>query len=327
MNIVIKEILSSINPNKKGFKKKLLSFTFFLFISTMFWFLNVLGEKYTETISYPVKYINLPQDKEVTSVLPKKLTLKVTTSGYDLLKFYMRSQVPPIHINYNSENVKIISNYKYLLTKRYSEDISLQLSGAEINAISPDSIKFKFQQIVKKKVPIQALVTYKIEKGFVNKGQMYSKPDSVEIKGSKSTVDRINEIYTGVVDLGTISSTTKRNIALKKIKGVKYKTYRTNVFIPIEQSTEKIIDIPIQSDNQVDGDYIKLIPNSIKLSYQVGLSQYTNISSEQFLAIAVYSDSTKSNKVLRVELKKYPENIFGIEYTPNFVEYIKETND
>ena len=134
-------------------------------------------------------------------------------------------------------------------------------------------------------------------------------------------------IYTGVVSLSEISKTTKRNVALKKISGVRFSSYRINVTVPIEQATEKIIELPIQVDNQIDNNTIRLIPNTIRLSYKVGLSKYSTITKDQFSAVVNYTDSTKQNNVLKVELLNYPKDIFEIEYSPNFIEYIIENND
>jgi len=325
LNLFIKEIIANINPQKKGFKKKVLSFTFFLLISTAFWILNALGEKYTEKIKYPIIYKNLPKDKEIISELPKNFELKITTNGYSLLEFYLNTQKEPISINY--KDIKRRGDQKYTLSKYFLNNISVQLPDVEIHSIAPDSIKFNFQQIITKKVHIQALATYKIKKGFVSKGNMYTKPDSVEISGAKDIINQIQEVYTGVINLGEISKTSKRNIAIKKTKGVRYKTYRTNVYIPIEQATERIVTLPIQINNNLNNDFIKLIPNTVNLSYKVGLSQYTFITKEQFIVSVTYSDSTQNNKVLKVELTKHPDNIYEIDYTPKFVEFIREKND
>ena len=134
-------------------------------------------------------------------------------------------------------------------------------------------------------------------------------------------------VYTGVVSLAEINKTTKRNVALKKISGIKFSTYRINVTIPIEQATEKIIELPIHANNEVGNSTIRLIPNTVSLSYKVGLSKYTDITKDQFSVFVNYTDSTKNSDVLKVELLKFPKDIYEIEYSPNFIEYIIETND
>ncbi len=328
MNIFLAELFKNFNPNRKGFKKKVLSFTLFLLISTVFWFLNVLGEEYTESISYPVKYINLPENKAESKPLPSRLELKISTSGYRLLDYYLTANIPQVIIDYNNIKAKtILGKYKYILTKDLSEDILRVFKSVNIKSINPDTIVFDFHQILKKKVAVQPLATYTLANGFVEKGKMFSKPDSIVINGPQNLIEKINMVYTGVVSLAEINKTTKRNVALKKISGIKFSTYRINVTIPIEQATEKIIELPIHANNEVGNSTIRLIPNTVSLSYKVGLSKYTDITKDQFSVFVNYTDSTKNSDVLKVELLKFPKDIYEIEYSPNFIEYIIETND
>ena len=78
----------------------------------------------------------------------------------------------------------------------------------------------------------------------------------------------------------------------------------------------------------IGNEQIKLIPNTINISYKVGISKYTDISNEHFTARVIYTDSTKNNNVLKVEMSKFPDKVYAIEFTPKFVEFIKtSTND
>jgi len=199
------------------------------------------------------------------------------------------------------------------------------LPDINIQTIKPDTINFYFDDVVSKLIPIKAQVNYTIKDGFVKKGSVFCRPDSVFISGPKEIVTKIKFINTGIINLGEISHSTKRNVALKKIKSVKYKTTRTNVHIPIEQSTERLLEVPITVDNLIDKDIIKLIPNHINLSFNVGLSEYENISPDMFVAEVVYSDSSKTKNVLKINLREQAKNVYDLNYTPKFVEFIKFT--
>ena len=324
MNPIIKEILKNITPKGKNFRKKLLSFTFFLIISTFFWFLNSLGEQYNEHILLPIKYINLPKDKQATKALPKEVDFRVDISGYGYFEYLLSANKQEIIVDYKKAfYLNHNKNHRYILTESLSDNLLKRYPDISLFAIKPDTILFYFDIIKVKRVPITALASYKISEGFVESGNIFSNPDSVTISGPENIIDRISVVNTGHIKLGEISKTTKRNVALKELKSVKYSTNRTNVTIPIEQSTEKLIKLPLTVDNLVDNEQISLIPNTINLSYKVGLSQYTSISNEHFRAKVIYSDSTKHNNVLKVVISKFPDKVYGIEFTPKFVEFIK----
>ncbi len=318
MNIFFKELFKNFNPNQKGFKKKLLSFTFFLLMATIFWYLNALNEKYKQKISYPIKYVNIPKDKGELSNLPKNIKFLVYTSGYNLLEYYLSANIQPIVIDFTQ--AKETNGSYYILTKWLNEEIQKQLKITDIQKLKPDTINFTFYQIIKKKVPVKALAKYSIKQGYVEKEPISSRPDSIEINGPEKIINRINQVFTGNIELDELSKTTKRNVAIKKIKGVKYSSYRTNVQVSVEQATENQIDIPIKNNNP----NIKLIPNTIHLSYKVGLSKYTQINKEQFTATVNFADTIKGDKVLKVELSQSPQDIFEVNYSPNFVEYLIE---
>lgn len=328
MNVFIKELFKNFNPNQKGFKKKLLSFTAFLLISMVFWLLNALGEKYTEQIYYPLKYINLPLDKAESSPLPQQFRIKITTSGYKLLEYYLSANIKPIVIDFDkAKAVSKTEKCKYLLSKNLKEGFSKTFKKSEIQSIYPDTIKFKFYEILKKRVPVEALVAYSLSNGYVEMGEKFSEPDSINISGPELVIKNIDKVFTGSIDLGEINESAKRNVAIKAIEDVKFETYRTNITVPIEQATEMVIELPILVNNELDDQSIYLVPNTVQLSYKVGLSEYSKITQDQFRAVVNYNDSTQNDKVLKVVLSKQPEKAFEIVYRPNFVEFIKTNND
>jgi len=58
-----------------------------LALASFLWFLNALEKRYTDHIIIPVRYINLPKNKDLTGKLPEKLDLTVDAFGYTLLQY------------------------------------------------------------------------------------------------------------------------------------------------------------------------------------------------------------------------------------------------
>ena len=53
------------------FKEKVFVFLICLGLSSFLWFLNALDKHYTDRISVPVRYINIPVNKKSSGPLPK----------------------------------------------------------------------------------------------------------------------------------------------------------------------------------------------------------------------------------------------------------------
>ena len=324
MHILLKEILKAVNPKEKGFKKKQITFIVFFIVSAAFWFLNSLNEFYIENINYPVRYINLPTGKQQLLSLPSQIDVKISTTGFKLLKYYLNPSVKPLVFDY--QNPKDIQKAKtkgayYILPKTKKEQLSAMLYNADILEIMPDTINLFFSLIINKKVPVKPIVNFHIKKGFVQKGPILFEPQFIEISGPKDSVDNIDTIYTNFIQLNNIDKNLKRNIALKTHQKIKYEYRRINISINVEQTTQGEIEVPISIQSN-SLKIIKLIPNKINIKYKVGLSKYHDISLGDFKLTVQYNDSLQEKLVLPIILEKKPKFVFDVKYSPQFVEFI-----
>ena len=162
-------IINEINAIRKG-----KAFVFFvcLTLASFLWFLNALEKHYTDHITVPVRYINLPKDKELTGKLPEKLELTVDAFGYTLLRHKLRLAFSPILLDVN----ELTNNYlegrffsKYSIsTNGHKEEIAKQISSEiEIISIRPDSILFKVSNIIVKLIKVYPVVDVTFAKEFI----------------------------------------------------------------------------------------------------------------------------------------------------------------
>ncbi|MBN2667783.1 MAG: YbbR-like domain-containing protein [Bacteroidales bacterium] len=322
--------MKSLDPNKRGFRKRILSFAFFLALSTVFWFLNALNEKFTEYINYPIIYSNLPQNKTQVLNLPKSIILKVQTDGYSLLDYYLSPNKKPIEIDYKNISTKKAGNQlEYILLKPIVERQLIKLMPQTyLIQIQPDTLKFSFKTVISKRVKVIPNIEYRLEKGFVLKDSIKSIPDSITIKGASDLLRNIKSVYTGKVKIeGTINAALKKNVAIETNRNYEIYPQRVNVIVDVEQSTENTIEIPINIINNNSKYRYQLIPNTIKLRYETGISQFNTVSDEMFVASVSMDSLDTFDDVVKVVLTQQPSNTFNIEFTPNFVEYIRTNNN
>ena len=128
--------------------RNIIVFTFFLFLSFIFWYLSSLGKDLEADIRYPVQYINLPQKYLVGHDLPDKLNLVFSGPGYSILQHKIAGKKSPIVIDFRNSTGKILrkgsSSYRYILTSGLLQEFNSQLkSGCKVTAIKPDSLFFK----------------------------------------------------------------------------------------------------------------------------------------------------------------------------------------
>lgn len=328
-----------MGPNKitdifKGRKEnsssgKAMVFFICLVLSSFLWLLNSLEKRYTDRISVPVKYINLPKDKQVSGPLPKKFDLLVDGYGYTLLSHKFRLAFSPVLLNVNDLTDKVLENdkiSKYIIyTASHREEIAKQISS-EINILSikPDTISFNFSPVIEKKIKIKPVVDLTFGKEFILKSAPSTKPDSVLVRGPINTLDTLQSIFTKSFSFKELTHNIETNISIEPIEGASLSPKRVTLVITVEQNTEVAFDIPIEVINHPETIEVKTFPGKVKVSCRIGLSNYKKLTQNSFKAVADYSLYSKSVNRLPVSLVGYPDIVLSINYSPHEVEFIQE---
>lgn len=141
--------------NNSRINRNLVVFTFFLFLSFIFWYLNSLGKELEADINYPVRYINLPRGSILSEELPPKLNLNLKGPGYSIFKLKHSGNRTPVVIDISKVNYKkirgTINPDYYLVTSGLVKNLSTQLrTECKIISVKPDTLFFSFERAVSK---------------------------------------------------------------------------------------------------------------------------------------------------------------------------------
>lgn len=310
------------------------AFVFFvcLALSSFLWFLNALEKHYTDHITVPIRYINLPKDKDLTGKLPEKLELTVDAFGYTLLRHKLSLAFSPVLLDVN----ELTNNYlegkfmsKYAIsTNGHKEEIAKQISSEiEIISIRPDSITFNVSDVIEKLVKVHPVVDFIFAKEFILQKPPVVEPESILVRGPKEILDTLKYINTKSIELKNLSHTVERDVDLVMLPELKSETEEVTVQIDVEQYTEAKFEIPILIINQPDSLLIKTFPAKVKVTCRIGLSQYNTLNNSSFRAVVDYSRHSGTMSKLQVILDKVPETVLSVDHFPKDVEYIIERKD
>lgn len=311
--------------NNDSFKKKLITYLICVSIASAFWFLNSLSKQYSTSIEYPIVYSNFPKDKVLMGKLTNYIKIEVRGSGFTLLKYKIKSLQVPVTFDVNSFRInktKKVSEY-YILTKNTTEFFQKQIdSDLRIVSIKPDTLLFNLQKIAFKKVPVVANVSIDFKKQFTLKNKIQLIPDSIGISGPYIFVEKVDSVLTSFVEYDKIQQSFERNLKLKKLTNIKFDKKRVNIKVDVEKFTEAKISIPIDIINLPDSLNMEIYPQTIEITYRVGLSNYNKVENFDFKAIADFSQNTDLINTLMVVLNSTPNYIYNVEYSPKRVKYI-----
>ena len=315
---------------RKKLDRNFLIFMIFLFLSGLFWLLNELSRESIAEISYPVKYINLPGNKMLANEVPRRLSLRLQAPGYTLLRFKLSSGLIPLNLDMESYFLRQLtgknSSDYYLLTRELRGRFERRLSSnITIIDIQPDSLFFKFDSIIYKKVPVIPKVDYTMARQFMLKEDFHTLPDSITVSGPGLILDTLRAVSTVRISYSNLNTSVDQEVELTSIPRIEFSGETVVLSAPVEQFTEANLKIPIETINVPDSLVLKTFPSQASLSCIAGLSEYDKISSFVFRLEVDYLEIGQSlGGKLKLNIASAPEFVRSVRIHPIYVEFVIE---
>ncbi len=315
-----KKVLASAKQNRD-----LLVFLLFFVLATGLWFINALRKEYTTTISYPVKYVEFPNDYILLGKPQSKIQIQIRSLGFSILPYHMGKLLEPHLLNVSSfRRIKTEKRYgAYLPTREIFNSFAGTFpKDIKLVSISPDTLFIFFEKKERKKVPIKFNSQLKFKPQYYQSGKIKLKPDSVEVSGPSSLIDSITFVNTEFKTYEALSDSLGRNMSLERIGNIEFTPSRVVVSIPIEPFTEKSMRIPIKHLNIPDTLTLKTFPDDINLTFTVAASRFNTVKAQDFSVAVDFTSSTTPGLPdrLKVRILSQPEGIKNVSYSPLFVE-------
>jgi len=315
---------------KKGINKDMMIFTFFLFLSFIFWFLNSLEKEIQAEVRYPVRYVNLPENRVLSEDIPSKLTLLLEGSGYSILKIKLYGSRTPVALDVSDVNYRRVRgssdlNY-YIITSGLVQKLTNQLrSECRITSVQPDTLFFSLDRIISRTVPVFADIELTTDKQFFVKGDIIIEPDSVTITGPKKIIDTTSSVSTRKRKLTGLSETVKKNYPLSVNNRFSISEKKVAITIPVEQFTEAGVTVPVKIINTPDSIDIKIFPDEVSVKCLVAISDYKKINDMPFeIVLDIGKADLNSSEKLPVEIINVPPFVKSLRFTPESVDFLIE---
>lgn len=305
-----------------------LIFIICLVISTILWFLNALSKTYTTTIPHPVYFTELPKGKFIINNPPEKLNLKISAHGFALIRYKAGRSFSPLLLNV-SEIIKEIpqaSQGIYVIpTPNLREKISSQLnSELQLLDISPGVFTLAFDSLGIKQVPVAPGVQLDFRSRFGLLSDIVFTPSKVTITGPRNIIHATDTLYTVPKVFKNLEESFSQEIALVVPLQIISEPAKVIMSVPVDEFTEKKINVPVWVENQPENVKIRLFPYETEVTFNVGLSRYGFIKAEDFSLNVSYEDILQKQPVLAVKVKKLPAGVKSLKIVPENVEYLIE---
>lgn len=311
--------------------KRVVAYLVCVLIATFFWFLNALSKNYSVDMKVPVTYYNFPDNKTLSNNPPDQFNLKVRAHGFTILRHRLSLFFLPMEFNVNEmTNNAMINNHKssYAFPSRqFLTEIAYQLSNdMEILSMNPDTLFFKFDQMGQKRIKVKPQLIVNLKKQYQISGDMKSIPDSVTVYGPQHNIDTLQFAPTELLQFNNTDQPVKTQAQIIKIKDLYFEPKKIELSFPVEEYTEAQQLVPVLIDSLPDNLNIKLFPPKVKVSFQVGLSRFSEIKPEDFKLTVSQNDIKDGNPRLKISVKSMPSHIYDMKIIPEELEYLIESD-
>lgn len=306
--------------------KEALVFSFFVLLAFGFWLLQSLQQEYEIEIEIPVRYKNVPTDIAFTSATPENIVAKVKDKGSVLLNYSFGRAFAPIEVNMKETSGK--SGAITILKKEIENDILKQLiATTSLTEFTPSLLEITYSQRQQKSVPVSFNGTIHTEPGFQISGDIQIQPALAEVYASQELLDTITVVKTVATEIKNGNKTIVRNLQLQKIEGANIAPETVSITIPIEEYTEKTLEIPVQCTDIPAQYTVRIFPQSVKVNCTVPLSRFKELSEDLFAILVPFSELEQSTEgALPIYLNKKPEWVHTATLMPQKIEFILEQN-
>ncbi|MEW4924211.1 YbbR-like domain-containing protein [Algibacter sp. 2305UL17-15] len=311
------ELLTSIK------NKRLNVFLLFLFSAFVILIFTKLSKDYTNTLTFNIKKINVPQEKVILNDSNNKLELTLKTHGFKWLKYYFTK--PEITIDFSKEVSKLKGAYVYTKPVSYLNEKKQFQNQIKLLNVSPDTLVFKYDTNMVKKIPVLANTDITFAPGFDVLRHYRTDPDSVVVVGPHELVQELEVLETELVTLKDIKKNISQTVKLvlpENQKNLKFSVKEVELIADVEKFTEGTVKIPVDIINLPDSLSIKYFPKEIKVSYYTSLSHFNSISSNDFKVVCDFKKVSNNQSNLIPEITRFPENVKRIKLSQQHIEFI-----
>lgn len=303
---------------------KLNVFGLFFLLSFCFLALTKLSKSYTETISFEIVYKNVPEQHHVDLDSTKKVNVAVNAYGFNLLKYYFYK--PTLQIDFKSDVVLKNKTYVWNAEQNAPKISSMFKNSVDIISIQPDTLRFPYQSLVVKKVPVKTDMSLEFASGYDMSSKIKVLPDSIKIIGTQKWVSEIDYVITKKAEFKNINSNINKSLDIEMDEALKHlKMSKKSVTIKahVEKFTEGTFNVPVTIINLPADVNINYFPKTIPVAYNVSLNNYKLVKPSDFRIECNYKDIDNTEKTFLIPtLMKMPEVVKSARLKQKKVEFI-----
>lgn len=306
---------------RRFFNTKIVTFLICLCIASLLWVVHALNKNYKYTLTIPVKFVRLPENKQIIGELPDKLQVDIRTSGLKLLFIKLRQMPSEVLIDFNTLKTNAKSQ-AYSISNGNFNVQSIINFDVDVVKIRPDTLFFSSGKGSSRLIPVKANLQASFLPGYSAITKPAISPAYINVSGDSPDIDDIDTIYTQTIRLKDIHENYSGTAAIRKLPNLNYSAKEVQLSFDVDRLAETSIRVPVQILNRSSSETVKLLPEYVTVHYLVAMKDYDNIDAGSFKATVNFDDILARNKNLNVDLVRSPSEVKIIRVEPAAISYL-----
>lgn len=320
MNEKARKIQTKVTAALKSSRgQNVLLYLLFVAVAFVFWVFLSLDTEVQRDFDVPVELQDIPDSVTIVGQVPHSFGVSVKGKDAQLLRF-LWGKMSPVKLKWHDNvegNAFVVNHQK--LDSRMREYFG---NGVQIVSCRPDSLRLPFttQPGVRVKLVIQADIRPNLQ--YIISGPITADFDSVTLYSVTDLPHSLKFVATEPIVKSELKDTTRYEVKVKPIAGVRIIPDVVTVTVPIEPLIMRKRSVGIEVENIPEGSNLITFPSKIEMSYLVPMSAYND--DYPVKAYVDFKAAKPSKKKLPVTLSSLPSVYHNVSFSPDSVEYIIE---
>ncbi|SDF38895.1 hypothetical protein SAMN05216464_11726 [Mucilaginibacter pineti] len=302
-------------------RRRLSAFFTCLVLAVLAWVFTTLSNSYNYTVQEVLTFKNAPQKRAFHSLQADTVIATVSGTGWQMVFSKMTPETKPVTVDLHT----LESRNFVVLSTQLTQINAKKETNQQIISIDPDTLYFDFSNRLTKKVPVLAMMGLKYQKQFAVSGDIIIRPAYVTVSGPVDRLQKLDNWKTDSITGGHINETINRRVNLQPVKEGNLNVYpkTVQVIIPVDEFTEKTIEIPVKLINNHKYYNVKVFPQKVKVTFTTSLSRYKDMNDDLFEATAdldLWQEHGYSS--LPVKLSHFPPYCKVVKVLPANIDFI-----
>ncbi|MBM4150697.1 MAG: hypothetical protein FJ219_03495 [Ignavibacteria bacterium] len=276
----------------------------------------------TVYVTYPL-VVDLPEERSLEIEPPNSISVKLRTSGWQLLYLQYFSSGKECRIDLAKANISsdgIVELTKTELLQGINPTVSLE----KVVEVLPEAITLKTGMLFRQTLPVRSRVSINPGKGYMQVGRVNIEPDSIVVRGNGSIIPTLRYWATKKVSFGDLTGPfsftvplqdTLQNLVTSAIKEV-------TISGDIQQITEVTFnDIPVNIVGGPEQTEHSIEPNRISAIIRGGVKRIASLSADEIKAIVYYPQLVQDSTGLVTPTFVVPAGITVLGTNPTLLKH------